>query len=206
MRGMGLSRQVPAGGRQAQRDRTRRDLLAATADLVAEGRSVTVPEVAERARVSRATAYRYYPNADVMVAEVALRNAAGPLAEAARIGADTGDPAAHAAALARHMARWAIEHEAGLRALFRASLDDSSGVTRPAHRRRFIAELLAPLEGRVGDDDLRRLAAALTLTMGIDPIVCLRDIAGLGDQEIPEVLEWMARTLVTAVAAEAAAP
>jgi AcrR family transcriptional regulator len=206
---MAVSRQdpvSPSGGRQAQRDRTRRDLLAATAELIAEGRAVTVPEVAERARVSRATAYRYYPSADVMVAEVALSTSAGPLAEAQRIGAETGDPAAHASALAHHMARWAIEHEAGLRVILRASLDASSGVARPANRRRFIAELLAPLEGRVDDDDLRRLAAALTLTMGIDPVVCLRDIAGLGDEEIAEVLEWTARTLVTAVAAEARAP
>jgi AcrR family transcriptional regulator len=202
--GMTVSRQVPGGteraGRHAQRERTRRDLLAAAAELMAEGAAVTVPDVAERARVSRATAYRYYPNADVLVAELALKVAAGPLAEAARVGAERRDPVEHAGALARNMARWAFEHEAGLRAILRASLDPASGVTRPANRRRFLPEVLAPYEGRVAPDDLRRVTAALALTVGIDPIVCLRDVAGLDDDAIADVLEWTARTLVAAVA------
>ena len=67
---------MEGGGRANQRRRTRKDLLQAAARLIKEGRPPTLEEVAEAALVSRATAYRYFPNIDALLAEATLDMAA----------------------------------------------------------------------------------------------------------------------------------
>src|SRR5207247_423584 len=51
-----------AGGRANQKTRTRRAIVDACRELVRTGSDVTMPEVARRALVSEATAYRYFPD------------------------------------------------------------------------------------------------------------------------------------------------
>lgn len=51
------------GGRPNQRGRTRRDLLEAALRASSSGKTPNLDDIAEEARVSRATAYRYFPNA-----------------------------------------------------------------------------------------------------------------------------------------------
>ena len=43
-----------------------------------------------------------------------------------------------------------------------------------------------------------KLSNALTLLMGIDPVVVMRDIAGVSREEALDTLEWCGRTLVEA--------
>ena len=52
------------GGRVNQKARTRAAILDAAIEILREGREPTVPEAAERARVSPATAYRYFTSAE----------------------------------------------------------------------------------------------------------------------------------------------
>src|SRR5688572_33477493 len=49
-------------GRAQQKARTRAAMLAAARELLAEGVTPTVEQAAERAAISRTTAYRYFPN------------------------------------------------------------------------------------------------------------------------------------------------
>ena len=49
-------------GRTNQKERTRAAIVAAAREAVATGGEVTMPEVARRALVSEATAYRYFPD------------------------------------------------------------------------------------------------------------------------------------------------
>lgn len=57
-------------GRLNQKLRTRTLLLRAARELVSEGKTPTVAAVADAAMVSRATAYRYFPNPETLLAEV----------------------------------------------------------------------------------------------------------------------------------------
>ena len=59
-------------GRPNQRQRTRKDLLAAAAKLMQQGRTPTLDEVAEAAMVSRATAYRYFPGVEALLVEASV--------------------------------------------------------------------------------------------------------------------------------------
>jgi AcrR family transcriptional regulator len=51
-----------ATGRTQQKSRTRQALVEATHELLAEGLTPQVEDAAERAGISRTTAYRYFPN------------------------------------------------------------------------------------------------------------------------------------------------
>src|SRR5690349_14165032 len=58
--------------RSNQRYRTRKDLIAAAARLMEGGRKPSLEEVAEAALISRATAYRYFPNVEALLAEASV--------------------------------------------------------------------------------------------------------------------------------------
>ena len=59
---MSMSISYERSGRIRQKERTRAALLDAARELVARGEMPGVEEAAETAGVSRATAYRYFPN------------------------------------------------------------------------------------------------------------------------------------------------
>lgn len=182
-------------GRERQRHRTRRDLVAAAAALLREGRTPTVAEVAEAAQVSRATAYRYFPSQEMLLAEVALFAVGGPLSP--RDEAPDGLPPSEAVGrLVRRVAEWAYDHEQPLRMILRLSLDPGTGVRRPGHRLGWIEQALAPLRDDLDPVAYERLTAALALFLGIDPVVVMQDIARLPRERALDALEWGARTLV----------
>jgi AcrR family transcriptional regulator len=169
-------------------------LVAAASNLVQAGTQPTVTEAAQAADISRATAYRYFPTQEMLLAEVALFAAGGPLF--AELDATVPLPEA-VGQLVRRVGIWAYENETALRTLMRLSLDPHSGVRRPGHRRDWIADALAPVRKRLKPELYNNLTRALTLTLGIDPVVVMKDIARASREEALTTLEWTARTLVT---------
>src|SRR6185436_662241 len=72
---MTLSRQdqyLTGVGRTNQKTRTRAALLQSATELVREGRPPSMPEAAERALISLATAYRYFRTAEELWEDAAL--------------------------------------------------------------------------------------------------------------------------------------
>src|SRR3979411_3259112 len=189
----------PGGMRHRQKNRTRKVLLDAAAELMRQGREPTVAEIAEVAEVSRATAYRYFPTQESLLVEMRMFAPEGPLEMFDRIVLESRDPVERVGILAREVAEWALQNETALRTLLRLSLDPATGVRRPGHRILWIAEALQPLQGKVDGATLDRLSSALTVLLGIDPIVPLTDFAKLPRVQAIEVIEWAARTLVLSV-------
>jgi AcrR family transcriptional regulator len=185
------------GTRDRQRRRTKRALVAAADELFAEGRVPTVAEVAERADVARATAYRYFPTQEALLLETSYLGDSEPLRSLADLVDEVADPSARVAEAVRRGATWTLGREARLRAVLRMSLDPDHGVRRPARRRGYIAQLLAPERGRLSDEQYERLVGSLTLLFGIDPIVSLRDNSGIPPERIPDVLAWAAHAVVS---------
>ena len=80
------------GGRANQKARTRAAIVDACRDLVRSGAEVTMPEVARRALVSEATAYRYFPDLISLLREALAgawpdpAEALAPVAEVRRPG------------------------------------------------------------------------------------------------------------------------
>jgi AcrR family transcriptional regulator len=195
---------VPAAGRARQKNRTRRALLEAALDLIRQGASPTVAEVAEAAEISRATAYRYFPTQGMLLAEVALHSSGGPLLPEEEPNPDVSLPEA-VASLVRRVGEWAFDNEPALRTILRLSLDPTTGVVRPGHRVEWIEDVLRPVKGEIDTATYDRLAMSLTLVLGIDPIVALTDIAEVSREEALDALAWTARTLVEGALAQSPA-
>src|SRR5690349_6132329 len=108
-------------GRVNQKFRTRRAIIEAAAQLVRENRTPTVAEAAERALVSRATAYRYFPSQQSLLIELQ--------ADATQPDPDTildaagDDVELRVEAMARTITRMVLADEALFRNQLRASQD-----------------------------------------------------------------------------------
>ena len=183
--------------RDRQTRRTRRALLAAADELFEAGRVPTVAEVAERADVARATAYRYFPTQEALLLETTFLGDSWPLRSLPELLHEIPDPAERLAEAVRRGAAWTLEREARLRIILRMSLEHED-TRRPARRRHYIAELLADIRDEMTPQAYERLAGSLTLLFGIDPIVSLRDNGDVPAERIPEVLAWTAAAMVRA--------
>ncbi|MDX6524946.1 MAG: hypothetical protein QOI43_457 [Gaiellales bacterium] len=190
-------------GRAHQRARTRNALIDGARQLLAEGVTPTVEQVASATTISRATAYRYFPN------QTALLVASYPeIAESSLLGEHPPpDPAARLEIVAEAMARQAVEHEAELRAMLRISLEPTAPKRgdlplRIGRRIVWVADALAPLRGQLPEPELQRLVLAIASAVGIDALVWLTDIAGLSRPQAVELMRWSARTLLRATLAD----
>ena len=191
-------------GRTRQKARTRAALVAAARDLLAEGKPATVERAADRAGISRTTAYRYFSNQHALV--VATYPEVG---STSLLGADApADAAARLELVTEKFGKQLLEHEGELRAQLRLSLENPSGAgDLPLRQGRAIAwfeEALEPLRGRIPQRELRRLVLAIRATLGIEALVWLTDVAGVSRDEAVEIMRSSARTLFAAALAGAA--
>jgi AcrR family transcriptional regulator len=200
---MSMSTPYELTGRTHQKARTRAAMLAATRELLAEGVTLTVEKAAERAAISRTTAYRYFPN------QRALLIASYPELEAPSLldSEAPADPGERldlvTAVIARHM----LEREAELRAMLRLSLESPPGhqdalPLRQGRAIGWIEDSLAPLRDHMPAPELHRLVLAIRATLGIESLVWLTDIAGLSGEEAVEIMRSSARTLLRSAIAD----
>lgn len=191
-------------GRMNQKRRTRAAIKAAATDLVRQGESPTVVQVAEAALVSKSTAYRYFPTQEALIAEVLLDEAVRPELEAVYAAAQTpGSAAARLDAVVRADHALVVKHEAAFRTTIRAMLaadasDPAAVPRRPGNRLRYLADALEPLHDRLGAERLERLVTALAMCVGVESIIVTKDIGGLSPEESEAVKRWAAAALLHA--------
>ncbi|MFF0270831.1 TetR/AcrR family transcriptional regulator [Kribbella sp. NPDC004536] len=110
-------------GRERQKQRTRSALVEAYNELVRQGHSPNVAQVAEAAQVSVATAYRYFPNPESLRADAAVAAARTQPDFAALLDAAGDDPVVRIEVLVRAIARWQLNDEPVWRGVLRATLE-----------------------------------------------------------------------------------
>lgn len=191
-------------GRPQQKQRTRKALLQAAAQLTKEGRRPTLEEVAEAALVSRATAYRYFPNVEALHLEAAI-DIETPQPEDALRGAPANDVVARLERVDDALHGMIAANETQLRMMLAQSLERSaSGETDqqlPARQNRrtpLIEAALAPANARVKPAALRKLKHALALVIGPEAMVVLKDVLRLDDAEARRIRHWAIQALVAA--------
>jgi len=198
-------------GRQNQKQRTRQALIDAAVALMREGHVASIAEVAEAARVSLATAYRYFPNPQSLRADAAIRAFhTGPDLEALMARAPD-DPAVRLETLVRAIARMQLADETLWRGVLQATLErwfaqtsagDEPVPVRGTSRMDLLSEALAPLGTELPPAQHRRLKMALMLVFGLEAMVTTRDACGLDPDEATDVMAWAATTLLAAARAE----
>lgn len=203
---MSMSISYEHHGRTGQKARTRNALLTAARELLARGDTPTVETAAAAASISRATAYRYFPN------QPALLLAAYPeIGKQSLLDADApSDAESRLDRVLRHHLEFTVEHEAELRAMLRLSL-----AADPEHRgelvlRRgraitWIEDALAPLRDELSESELHRLALAIRSAAGIEALVWLTDIAHVSRKQAVELMRWSASALLRTALAESRA-
>jgi AcrR family transcriptional regulator len=198
---MSMSISYEQTGRTTQKARTRAALIDAARRLLAASRTPSVEDAAEAAGVSRATAYRYFPN------RRALLVAAHPEVEATDLlGEDAPQDARER--LDRTIAELiglTVDTEPELRTMLRLSLEPGPRhelLLRQGRAIGWIEQALAPLQARLDPPELRRLVLAIRAACGIEALVWLTDVAGLSRQEASELMRWSALALLRTALAE----
>jgi AcrR family transcriptional regulator len=188
-----------ATGRTQQKSRTRQALVEATHELLAEGLTPQVEDAAERAGISRTTAYRYFPN------QRSLLLAAQPQIQPdTLLSADApADPKARLDVFMAAFTRYNFDWEPQLRTALRLSLEP--GASKPVLRRGraigWIEDALAPLRDSHPDTDVHQLAIAIRSATGIESLIWLLDIAGLTRAEAAETVRRTAQAQLDAALA-----
>ena len=201
-------------GRSNQKARTRTALLQSATGLVKEGRPPSMPEAADRALVSIATAYRYFSSAEELWWEASKAIAfQGPMAEAEQRVEQAGDdPRARVEALIRSISFWMLDNQMPYRQMTRAALEqwfrqsevpDSERVpTREGRRNEQIRNAIKPLRGQLREKDVDRIAHALALVISSEAIIALCDAAGLDVPTAKESLLDAGRWLLSGALTE----
>jgi AcrR family transcriptional regulator len=195
-------------GRAAQRRRTREAILVATKALVAQGRTPSIDDVATAADVSRRTIYMYFPTLDQLLVDATSgllgERTIEPLLDSPRLG---DDPVTRVDRFAQSLLELAPEALPLARKMFRLTVENEPPPTsapRGYRRVEWITRVLAPLRGQLTSEQFDRLVAALTVVLGWESMIVLRDNLGLGPADEQRVLRWAAGALVTAMLDEAA--
>lgn len=183
-------------------------LLDTAMDIIRDGHIPGVAEVAVRAKVSRATAYRYFPSRSALVTAV-IDSSLGPVRI---LASDNPDGRGRVHELFRQTFPRFKEFEPQLRAAAQLALEqwalERAGLLeeepyRRGHRIRILGHAIDPLAAVLPPATRVRLHHALSVVYGIEPYVILKDIWGLPDREVEKVALWMADALIDAALREA---
>jgi AcrR family transcriptional regulator len=181
----------------------------AMALIQSAGHLPSVAEVALQAKVSRATAYRYFTSRTALINAVMERSLGGVRSFAS----EHPDGRERVRELFNRTFPRFKEFEPQLRAAAQMSLEqwalERAGLLdeppyRRGHRVRILERALAPFVSRMPAPLLARLHHALSVVYGIEPYMILKDIWGLPDREVERTALWMADALVDAALREAA--
>ena len=194
-------------GRWRQKQRTRQALVDAARELVSAGEAPTVEEAAERAGISRTTAYRYFPNQRLLLVAAHPETAAASLLPPH----PPADPAARLGSVVERFTQLISDTEPQQRTMLRLSLEASPAdrAALPLRQGRaigWIEEALEPVRGRLTDQQLHRLTLAVRSATGIEALVWLTDVAGLPRADALELMRWSAQALLHAALTDGPPP
>lgn len=175
-----------------------------------DGHIPSVAEVAVRSKVSRATAYRYFPSRSMLITAV-IEASLGPVRSFQSAQPDGRERVRE---LFEQTFPRFKEFEVQLRAAAQLALEqwqlERSGLLeevpyRRGHRVRILEHVLAPFTPKLSAALFKRLHMALSVVYGIELYVILKDIWGQSDREVERTALWMARALIDAALREARA-
>ncbi|MBL8324200.1 MAG: TetR/AcrR family transcriptional regulator [Rubrivivax sp.] len=186
-------------------------LLDTAMEIIRDGHIPSVAEVAVRSKVSRATAYRYFPSRSALVTAV-IDSSLGPVRT---LSSNLPDGRARVRELFEQTFPRFQEFEPQLRAAAQLALEqwaqERAGLLeeepyRRGHRIRILEHAIAPLRDKLTPTMRQRLHHALSVVYGIEPWVILKDIWGLPEREVQRVALWMADALIDTALAQSALP
>ena len=196
-------------GRANQKHRTRNDLLEAAAVLMQQGQIPSLEAVAAAAHVSRATAYRYFPTQEhIMAGTLVLRaNLDGEARLEALMQSD--DPAMRLDGVVRVFHERFSTQEVAYRALLRILLQpidqnerDEQPTVRASRHVHWLDRALAPLKPNLDEEQYERLFAAIFSATSLEAYLALRNVCLQDAATAGKIMCWTAQSILKAVLAE----
>ena len=174
-------------GRVNQKERTRTAILDAARRLVPSGGEISMPLIAAEARVSEATAYRYFPDLASLLSE-AIAHLWPRASEAMQPVSHVDDPVVRVAHAVRTMLGDVRDQQGAVRVMMSAAVVRPQGpALRPGRRFALIDEALSPLTGRRLTAARRRrieqLKRDLAIVVSAEAFFNLIDLCGLSPDE-----------------------
>lgn len=197
------------GGRTNQKLRTHIALVECAAKLLKDGKTFTVADVADQARIGRTTAYRYFPSVEQLIVHASLH--AITEVEKKSIGMELEGATSPYERLRRviEASDTSIkDHEHIYRTMLRESLngEESDLPRRSGARKAVLDAAIGSLRRELGDKRYERLTAALSLFLGVEAAVVMRDVVRIPDEDAREIKVWGANVILQAMLLEAAHP
>jgi AcrR family transcriptional regulator len=196
-------------GRVNQKRRTHAAIVRAASELIRTGREVTMPEIANAALVSEATAYRYFPDLASLLREAMADQLPDP-AEALAPVARSTDPVHRVAVATEYLLRHVLARQGAVRAMIAATVTrPGAAASRPGLRFGLIDHALAPLQGTLGAADpaaLAQLKLDLAVVVSAEALLSLTDLYGLEPEAAIASIVHTATALTRAALRESAAP
>lgn len=184
-----------SGKRPGRAELVRAALVEAACALLAEGATPTVTEAADRAGISRATAYRHFASNERLLAEAVLDRVATEMVALKLPAADTPEEAA--ALLVDRVMDLVLANLDLFRLMLRLSLEPGAG-QRGRRRLGWARRVLEPHAGALREGALDDLVPMLALLLGPETQIALQDTAGQDAERTRELACKAARAMVAA--------
>lgn len=193
---------MASGERTNQRYRTRKDLLQAASRLMKDGHQPTMAEVAKEARVSRATAYRYFDSVEVVLCEATMDQVIKS-PEELFADFDSVDPVERVmraeASIYEVDSTYPLQLRLSLSQAIKRQLDTNGKDSVPLRQNRrgpLIREALKPIEDQLKPEIYNRLCSSLALFIGMEAMIVFQDVIRIEEAESRKVKAWGIRALI----------
>ena len=188
-------------GRVAQRRRTRRAIVDATMQLLAEGAEPSIGDIAARADVSRRTIYLYFPAIDQLLLDAAVGLANADI-DTVLDTVTTDDPKKRLSTLIDELYRTMAGTLPIGRKLIKLTVDlpapDPDQPRRGYRRIGWLEWAVAPIRERLAESTYEDLVSGLALVIGWEAFIVLLDVRALTPEKARGVTESAAHALVDA--------
>ena len=195
--------EIPNAIAPKRRERTHDALLAAAIKMTKHGCLGSIADVAQAAGISRATAYRYFPNQARLIDAIIEQT----LGAVHSYDSDKRDGVERIRTLFEQTFPLFKEFEPQLRAALQLSLEhwtmERAGTLREepfrrGRRDKILQRAAAPLKRQLGNRRYEKLLRALSLVYGIEPYIVLKDMWGATDNEVSAITRWVMEALLRA--------
>lgn len=198
---------VPSGEgmHSGRRHRTRQAIIDAARRLLETGRVPSVPDAARAASVSRATGYRYFPSQHDLLTAL-MDELMGAVREAVN-GFSEDDPEGRLECLVRADYRMRSSYERAFRTRLRLAVRERGEATPEetvprGWRIPAIADAVEPLTSELSPEGLLRLQFALSVLVGTEALLILKDLWNLAGDDAEDVLVWACLALLRSARSE----
>jgi len=186
-------------GRIAQKMKTREKLLIAANTLMIEGKEMNIEQVAKEAGVSKATAYRYFSNKEILQKEASLHSISEDK-EDLFFEYTKEDLTGRLEKLTQYhfdiLTNNEVEFRLYLSAVIQDSVKNKENYSRAGRRILLIEEALISLKETIHKERFDKIVSAISIILGIESITVLKDLCDLENDNILDIWRWMISRIV----------